>query len=93
MRTTVTCRAEQRSCDRCGFLILVGAEYHACDGEAFCAACGKELEPFVLCNEPPKPKPARFEDQCGRQSVLFAGLDCLSGQQDLFCTDGENHED
>lgn len=29
-------------------------------------------------------------DRC-RQRVLFSGLDCLPGQQDLFPTDGGNH--
>jgi len=28
-----------------------------------------------------------------RQRVLFAGLDCLSGQMDLFPTDGEVGEE
>jgi len=45
---------------------------------------------FELQNDPPKkspwtPPPA----EPVRQKVLFAGLDCLSGQRDLFSTDGD----
>jgi hypothetical protein len=29
------------------------------------------------------------EPEAKRQRVLLTGLDCLSGQQDLFATDGE----
>lgn len=45
-------------------------------------------ETFTLCNDPPPP--ARFDDQECRQTVLFAGLDALPGQEDLFPTDGEH---
>ena len=50
---------------------------------------------FALTNEPPCPKPARFESNGKtRQKRLFAGLDCLPGQLDLFPTDGcERAED
>lgn len=42
-------------------------------------------EPFQLRNDPPpyrpwKPEPAEKETQ----HLLFEGMDCLSGQQDLF---------
>jgi hypothetical protein len=33
------------------------------------------------------PMPFEDNDHC-RQGVLFSGLDCLPGQQDLFPTDG-----
>lgn len=46
-------------------------------------------EPWTLTVEAPRPAPARFENSEGRQSVLFAGLDCLAGQNDLFATDGQ----
>lgn len=47
---------------------------------------------FTLTSEEPQPQalslfatpPAK-----ARQRVLFAGLDCLPGQLDLFATDGE----
>lgn len=45
--------------------------------------------PFRLENTPPKPKPLTFESSKDRQRVLFTGLDCLPGQQDLFDCDGE----
>ena len=44
---------------------------------------------FTLRNDPPAPPKARFENAASRQAVLFAGLDCLGGQLDLFATDGE----
>lgn len=46
-------------------------------------------EPFRLAPpKPPRPKPAEFNTNAGRQKVLFSGLDCLPGQMDLFLTDG-----
>lgn len=48
---------------------------------------------FTLANDPPKPKPVRFENSEGRQRMLLAGLDCLPGQSDLFRTDGEENFD
>lgn len=53
-------------------------------------------EPFTLANVAPfdvaqgKPK---FENQPVRQTVLFAGLDCLAGQQDLFEMEGQDDAD
>ncbi len=44
---------------------------------------------FQLRNDPPPWRPARFGAIEGAQRALFAGLDCLPGQQDLFSTDGE----
>ena len=44
---------------------------------------------FSLANDPPRPKPTRFENREARQRMLLAGLDCLPGQGDLFHTDGE----
>lgn len=45
---------------------------------------------FELRNDPPPHTPWRGEDrEKKRQKTLFAGLDCLSGQQDLFPTDGD----
>jgi hypothetical protein len=49
-------------------------------------------DPFQLQNEPPKPKPTEFTDNDGRQRVLFSGLNCLPGQQNLFPTDGGDDE-
>lgn len=42
-------------------------------------------DPFTLRNDPPRQPPAA--DDPTRQRVLFSGLDCLPGQQDLFETD------
>ena len=48
-----------------------------------------DSDEFVLSNAPPKPKPWRGgEPENTRQTVLFTGMDCLAGQQDLFETDG-----
>jgi len=44
---------------------------------------------FTLTNDPPKRAPLRFDNDERRQTTLFAGLDCLEGQTDLFATDGE----
>lgn len=44
-------------------------------------------EPFALRNDPPAaPKLPKAEAK--RQAVLFSGMDCLEGQNDLFETDG-----
>ena len=48
---------------------------------------------FTLANAPPKRKPAEFAKEPIRQTVLFAGLDALPGQRDLFATDGEPEKD
>jgi hypothetical protein len=48
-----------------------------------------DVSEFHLTNEPPKPKPWRPENVKATQRVLLAGMDCLSGQGDLFATDGE----
>ena len=50
-------------------------------------------ERFELRNDPPRRKPAEFENGEGRQQMLLAGLDCLPGQSDLFRTDGEENSD
>ena len=40
---------------------------------------------FQLRNDPPKAKPASFENgERTSQRVLIDGMDCLPGQQDLF---------
>ena len=45
---------------------------------------------FALTNDMAKPSPVSdVPPEPTRQTVLFAGLDCLPGQQDLFPTDGE----
>jgi hypothetical protein len=46
-------------------------------------------EEFTLTNVKPKPKPPAIEQAKERQNVLFSGLNCLPGQQDLFETDGK----
>ena len=52
-----------------------------------------DMERFILTNDPPRPAKRDHDDgQRDRQRVLFAGLDCLSGQMDLFATDGELDE-
>jgi len=44
---------------------------------------------FTLSNSaPPRRAPIRLDPDDRRQAVLFAGLDCLAGQADLFATDG-----
>lgn len=49
------------------------------------------MEPFRLQNDPPRvAKPDYDDGECDRQRVLFAGLDCLPGQMDLFETDGDH---
>lgn len=50
-------------------------------------------EPFVLTNEPARRSPIRFENDERRQKPLFAGLDCLPGQDDLFSTEGADDDD
>jgi hypothetical protein len=42
-------------------------------------------EPFQLKNDPPPAR--RCENDDRRQTVLFSGLDCLPGQDDLFPTE------
>jgi len=46
-------------------------------------------EPFTLRNDPPRRRPDAPNDP-ERQRLLFAGLDCLPGQQDLFETEGDD---
>ena len=46
-------------------------------------------EPYQLGNDPPPRRPLKPESRDRqKQQTLFAGLDCLPGQQDLFPTDG-----
>lgn len=48
---------------------------------------------FALCNDAAKPTPITdVPPEPTRQTVLFSGLDCLSGQLDLFNTDGDSHD-
>ena len=50
-----------------------------------------DSEPFTLARppiKPPKAQPIPFENGPNRQRMLLCGLDCLSGQRDLFPTDG-----
>ena len=42
---------------------------------------------FTLTNKPEYVKP-QFESLGGKQRKMFAGMDCLPGQMDLFATDG-----
>jgi len=45
---------------------------------------------FALHNSPATKKPWRGSvPEHTRQTLLIAGMDCLTGQQDLFETDGE----
>lgn len=41
-------------------------------------------ERFELVNDPPAKRPVVEDDVKCRQKVLFTGLNCLPGQQDLF---------
>ena len=51
-------------------------------------------EPFQLRNDPPPHRPWRGrEPENQQQLVLFAGLNCLPGQQDLFPIDGHTAGD
>lgn len=46
-----------------------------------------------LQNDHPRPaKPDHDDGERDRQRVLFAGMDCLPDQLDLFETDGEEQE-
>ena len=48
------------------------------------------MKPFTLENDTPAPKRYEpVETAARRQGMLFAGLDCLPGQLDLFETDGQ----
>jgi len=47
---------------------------------------------FELTNQPASPKPWRPDNVKATQRVLLAGMDCLSGQANLFPTDGD-HDD
>ena len=49
-------------------------------------------EPFRLANVTPTTKPHFETSEPRRQTVLFSGLDCLAGQQDLFATDGRSDD-
>ena len=46
--------------------------------------------PFRLVNEKPAAAKRDVADEPRNQRTLFAGLDCLPGQLDLFPTDGES---
>lgn len=46
---------------------------------------------FQLTNDQPQRR-AAFKDEPARQSVLFSGMNCLAGQNDLFNTDGKARE-
>lgn len=51
-------------------------------------------EPFTLTNEPPpKPRPKFDDNERTKQAVLFAGMDALPGQMDLFDCDGPPETD
>jgi hypothetical protein len=50
-------------------------------------------EPFALQRPHPKPRVTQFVSHGGTQKVLFSGMDCLPGQQDLFPTDGVVRDD
>jgi hypothetical protein len=50
-------------------------------------------ERFVLTNPPPRATPPESpgpQPEDTQQRVLFSGMDCLPGQQNLFETDGED---
>jgi hypothetical protein len=66
-------------CDHCGS--AYGVESGLC---ITCATTGRE-DGFILRNDPPAHKPARFDNQAASsQRKLISGLDCLPGQGDLF---------
>lgn len=69
-----------------------GVLYNSADLDRICEHLGRPVAPerFTLEAAPArKPQPAKFDTASGRQRALFAGLDCLAGQKDLFATDGE----
>jgi hypothetical protein len=48
-------------------------------------------EGYALTNPPPRlPEPRGPQPENTRQRVLYSGMDCLPGQQNLFETDGED---
>ena len=54
------------------------------------SANGRRTMTSLFPIDEPRPKPWKPEAPTpGRQRVLFAGLDCLAGQRDLFDTDGQ----
>jgi len=86
--------SEERICDWCHeFLAIIPDPLF---GVSFCTArCHEQWldaneATFQLRNDPPAVKRERFDNNNrSQQAVLFAGLDCLPGQEDLFATDGE----
>lgn len=48
-------------------------------------------EPFVLTNEPARPK-LRIDNDDRRQTVMFSGMDCLPGQEELFASEEGNDD-
>jgi hypothetical protein len=52
-------------------------------------------ERYVLTNPPPRataPESLGPQPEDTRQRVLFSGMDCLPGQQNLFETNGEDQD-
>jgi hypothetical protein len=51
----------------------------------------RDRDGFALRNDPPRRRASASEIATERatQRTLFAGLDCLPDQRDLFATDGE----
>lgn len=47
---------------------------------------------YTLANPQPRRAPQRLDPDDRRQRGLFAGLDCLAGQGDLFGTDGDDDD-
>lgn len=76
-------------CAHCGLEVQVGETVYVANGQEFCSrACVGHgmliLERPPISRPAPKPKGPK-----ATQKPLFAGLDCLPGQLDLFTTDGE----
>ena len=49
-------------------------------------------EEFKLENDKPTPALRPFVTKAAKQKKMFAGMDCLPGQEDLFETDGEEEK-
>ena len=76
---------DQLACDRCRQTFMLGDRWIAKDdGRRLCKPC--DTAEFRAAQ-------TTYETSKCRQTVLFAGMDCLPGQQNLFETDGKDSDD
>lgn len=79
-------RPPDRLCDETGFVLSPYSDPCPC-GRTFEEHMNEDQD-FKLKNEPQKPRSdSDVRDEPSRQTVMFAGMDCLPGQMDLFNTD------